>query len=229
MRLLLINRLVLFSLRVDTGSLAPWPITAASNSSEGRLQRQNNKDVVLVLDISPARLNQVTRVPMSNVSTWGDLRLHEAALREFFLHEFRLNANGWGLSPTEAGIPDLASEPDQAPLPKFVSVKVVWRNVDLPHMTFSPNLVMANDLNETTTVQLVLEESVPWWQTLLRSIVIGFEHIVPFGLDHILFVLGIYLAANRFRDLLWQVTSFTVAHSITLGLTMSGVLIVDSY
>jgi hydrogenase/urease accessory protein HupE len=58
---------------------------------------------------------------------------------------------------------------------------------------------------------------------------LGIEHIVPFGLDHILFVLGIYLAASRFRDLLWQVTAFTVAHSLTLGLTMGGILIVGPF
>jgi hydrogenase/urease accessory protein HupE len=77
-------------------------------------------------------------------------------------------------------------------------------------------------------VQLVLDENMPWWQVLVRSIVLGFEHIVPAGLDHILFVLGIYLAASRFRDLLWQVTAFTVAHSITLGLTASGVIVVGA-
>jgi hypothetical protein len=46
---------------------------------------------------------------------------------------------------------------------------------------------------------------------------LGFTHILPRGLDHILFVLGLFLLANRFKPLLWQVTAFTVAHSITLG------------
>ncbi|MDH4133691.1 MAG: HupE/UreJ family protein, partial [Gammaproteobacteria bacterium] len=53
--------------------------------------------------------------------------------------------------------------------------------------------------------------------------VLGFTHILPKGLDHILFVLGLFLLATRFKPLLWQVTSFTVAHSITLGLTIYGV------
>lgn len=52
---------------------------------------------------------------------------------------------------------------------------------------------------------------------------LGFTHILPKGLDHILFVLGLFLLATRFKPLLWQVTSFTVAHSITLGLTIYGV------
>jgi len=53
---------------------------------------------------------------------------------------------------------------------------------------------------------------------------IGFEHIVPKGLDHILFVLGLFLLSIRMRPLLLQVTSFTVAHTITLGLTIYGVV-----
>jgi HupE / UreJ protein len=53
---------------------------------------------------------------------------------------------------------------------------------------------------------------------------LGFEHIVPKGLDHILFVLGLFLASARASALLKQVTAFTVAHSITLALAMYGVV-----
>lgn len=50
----------------------------------------------------------------------------------------------------------------------------------------------------------------------------GFDHIIPKGLDHILFVLGLFLFSTRMRPLLWQVTMFTIAHSITLALAMTG-------
>jgi hypothetical protein len=53
-------------------------------------------------------------------------------------------------------------------------------------------------------------------------LVLGFEHIVPKGLDHILFVLGIFLLSTAWRPILLQVTTFTIAHSITLGLTIYG-------
>ena len=55
-------------------------------------------------------------------------------------------------------------------------------------------------------------------------LVIGFEHIIPKGLDHILFVLGIFLLSTRFGALLWQVTAFTLAHTITLGLSIYGLI-----
>jgi HupE / UreJ protein len=51
-----------------------------------------------------------------------------------------------------------------------------------------------------------------------RFIVSGFEHIVPKGLDHILFVLGLFLFSLRVRPLLAQVTAFTLAHTVTLAL-----------
>jgi len=57
-----------------------------------------------------------------------------------------------------------------------------------------------------------------------RYLVLGFEHILPKGLDHILFVVGLFLLSTRLRPLLWQVTAFTVAHSVTLALSMLGVV-----
>ena len=47
---------------------------------------------------------------------------------------------------------------------------------------------------------------------------LGFRHILPMGWDHLLFVLGIFLAARNWRQLLLQVSVFTLAHTLTLGL-----------
>ena len=52
----------------------------------------------------------------------------------------------------------------------------------------------------------------------------GFTHIVPGGADHILFVLGLFFLSRGLKPLLWQVTAFTVAHSVTLALSMYGVV-----
>lgn len=59
---------------------------------------------------------------------------------------------------------------------------------------------------------------------VLAYLKLGFTHIVPKGLDHILFVLGLFLLSARWRPLLYQVTAFTVAHSVTLALSMQGIL-----
>jgi hypothetical protein len=49
---------------------------------------------------------------------------------------------------------------------------------------------------------------------------LGYTHILPLGLDHILFVLSLFLLSPRLKPVLWQATAFTVAHSVTLGLAM---------
>lgn len=53
---------------------------------------------------------------------------------------------------------------------------------------------------------------------------LGFTHILPRGIDHIVFILGLTLMSKRLVDLVIQVTAFTVAHSVTLALGLYGVL-----
>ena len=51
---------------------------------------------------------------------------------------------------------------------------------------------------------------------------LGYSHILPKGTDHILFVCGIFLLAVRLRPVLLQVSAFTLAHTLTLALTVYG-------
>lgn len=53
---------------------------------------------------------------------------------------------------------------------------------------------------------------------------LGFTHILPLGTDHILFVLSLFLLNPKLKPILWQATAFTVAHTITLGLAIYGVI-----
>jgi hypothetical protein len=63
-----------------------------------------------------------------------------------------------------------------------------------------------------------------WWSTLVEFMREGFLHVLPLGLDHILFVLGVFLLSREWRPLLMQVTSFTLAHTLTLGLATVGLV-----
>ncbi|MGB6222069.1 HupE/UreJ family protein [Haloferula sp.] len=56
----------------------------------------------------------------------------------------------------------------------------------------------------------------------LYSLEQGFLHVLPGGLDHILFILTLFLLQRRWKPLLWQSLAFTVAHTLTLGLTAAG-------
>lgn len=60
------------------------------------------------------------------------------------------------------------------------------------------------------------------WQAFVSYIPVGFDHILPQGLDHILFVLGLFFLSTRLRPLIWQVSAFTVAHTVTLALGATG-------
>lgn len=66
------------------------------------------------------------------------------------------------------------------------------------------------------------------WEVVRNYLGLGFTHILPRGLDHILFVMGIYLLSTQLRPILVQVTTFTVAHTITLAMTIFGVLSLPS-
>ena len=55
----------------------------------------------------------------------------------------------------------------------------------------------------------------------------GFVHVVPLGLDHILFVFGLFLLSRKWKPLILQVSAFTVAHTLTLGLATLGIISVS--
>ncbi len=54
---------------------------------------------------------------------------------------------------------------------------------------------------------------------------LGFQHILPRGFDHILFVAGLCLLSTKIKTIFWQATAFTVAHSITLALSMKNIIV----
>ena len=56
----------------------------------------------------------------------------------------------------------------------------------------------------------------------------GFVHVVPLGLDHILFVFGIFLLSRKWKPLILQVSAFTLAHTLTLALATLGIISVSS-
>ncbi|MFM7187233.1 MAG: HupE/UreJ family protein [Armatimonadota bacterium] len=66
-----------------------------------------------------------------------------------------------------------------------------------------------------------------WYLRLLRYIATGIHHIF-IGIDHVCFVIGLVLLGGSFRGLLRVVTSFTIAHSITLALAVLGIFTLPS-
>jgi hypothetical protein len=62
-----------------------------------------------------------------------------------------------------------------------------------------------------------------------RYLVTGYEHIIPLGFDHILFILCVFFLNTSIRKIVLQATMFTLAHSITLGLSMYGIINPDPH
>jgi len=61
-----------------------------------------------------------------------------------------------------------------------------------------------------------------WLSLFWSEIKRGFAHVIPEGLDHILFVLGVFLLTRKLKPLVLQVSTFTVAHTLTLWLASAG-------
>jgi hypothetical protein len=80
----------------------------------------------------------------------------------------------------------------------------------------------ALDQSNDNELLAVLDEQRGFVETLRLYVGIGIGHILPDGLDHILFVLAVFLASVRVRALIWQISAFTVAHTVTLALAATG-------
>ena len=73
-------------------------------------------------------------------------------------------------------------------------------------------------------VAVVELENMSAKDTVFFYIKLGFKHIIPLGIDHILFVLSLFLLNPKLKPVLLQATAFTVAHTVTLGLAMYQVI-----
>jgi len=77
------------------------------------------------------------------------------------------------------------------------------------------------------TINYALENA-PVTDVVWYYLRLGFQHIIPAGIDHILFVVGLCLLSTNIKTILWQATAFTVAHSITLALSMKNLIVAPS-
>lgn len=77
------------------------------------------------------------------------------------------------------------------------------------------------------TINYALEKA-PATDVVWYYLRLGYTHILPQGFDHILFVASLCLLSNKIKVIIWQATAFTVAHSITLALSMKNIIIAPS-
>ena len=106
-----------------------------------------------------------------------------------------------------------AAAPSPPPKPSIAPVPPALTAAPSPA---SPAVLAPSDL-PTQNPQL------RWLTHFFRYIKMGYTHILPEGIDHILFILGLFLLSTRIKPLLQQVTAFTLAHSLTLALSLYGI------
>jgi len=66
------------------------------------------------------------------------------------------------------------------------------------------------------------------FQNFKKYVLLGFKHIIPKGLDHVLFVLALFLLSAKLSPLVLQVSIFTLAHTITLFLGVLNIITVPA-
>ena len=95
----------------------------------------------------------------------------------------------------------------------------------------NPDKLYTNYLNSgemSDLINLNSIESLGKINSFIKYLFLGIEHIIPKGLDHILFIIGLFLFSNLLRPLFLQVTMFTVAHTITLILASLSIIQVNA-
>lgn len=97
-------------------------------------------------------------------------------------------------------------------------MKNLKQGIALLGFLFSTQLIFAHTINYAL-------EGKPFGYVFSYYVKLGFEHIIPNGFDHILFIVSLYLLSPKLKNVLLQATAFTVAHTLTLILSMKSIII----
>ena len=212
-------------------------------------------DLVCDLDAlalgAPQNADDATLVATLGALAPGELTERLDQLRQLFLRRVRMRFDGVP-APFEVSFPDHGTPAaTESTIPTLLGLTARLTGTVPPGATdmeffasraFSDVHLTVRDETRGTTTRSTLERgarSDPYPlagpvepQTDLsvgrQYLELGFVHIVPRGLDHILFILGLFLLGTQIRPLVWQVTAFTVAHAVTLSLAAFDVVTLPS-
>jgi hypothetical protein len=204
-------------------------------------------EVVLSADAASllARLEAAAGRPRSGSLTGSEYDRRIAEQRRMLLQHVRLSFDGQMAQPTvDLAVEDTAESSGDLPAPPREIIRLHGR-VPSGARTFTWQYGLTSASYALTVTPSGTAASATQWlngeesrtfsldrlvvrrsamRTAAAYLLLGFTHIVPNGIDHILFVLGIFLFSRRLRPILWQVSAFTAAHSISLALTVCGIV-----
>jgi hypothetical protein len=193
-----------------------------------------------------ARLEAARKQPRSSPATIADYRRGFAALCDEIGRHLDASFDGTRvlIAPT-CTVDDAVTGLDPAlaslgvtvrfdgPIPAGAS-HFTWQ-YDLTYATYALMIVSSDGTADETLwleggqvspVALLDRVAVPVARTVVvaRYLLVGFTHVLPNGLEHILFVLGLFLLNRRLRSIVWQVGAFSLAHAVAFGLTSYGAI-----
>lgn len=238
-------RLIVIAIVVALSSVAASPLAAHElGSQELRLTIRDSGDYVLEIAVDPEnllqRLELLSGEELSEPASAAGYRERIDAKKELFLSRVDLRFDGRRVTPEYSY--SIESQ-DLAALSALITLRGTIPT-GARQATLSYGLVFSNwlftvrhergkeasrqwvsgDQTSAPVPIASLVEPLSRLEVARQYLILGFTHILPKGLDHILFVLGLFLLAPRWRPVLAQVTAFTVAHSITLALTIYDVV-----
>ena len=126
-------------------------------------------------------------------------------------------------------LPRIAEWALAAEVPSGATVTVAWPQgggdlVVRQQGVDAPFTGLVSGGSTSPAISLAGGDEATGWEAFTSYIPVGFDHILPQGLDHILFVLGLFFLSIHLRPLVWQVTAFTLAHTVTLALGALGLV-----
>lgn len=169
---------------------------------------------------------------------WGPLRLEA----ESYLRECLRVKSSRGVARWSVAFPDFAKDPPDFPEllndGAYFRMRIIGeKSLDgVAEISWAdgprPSLVLQLPGKDAQFLTIVPGQASPLpsdgrevgrgsWVESFRQ---GFLHVLPMGLDHVWFVMGLFFYRREWRPLLWQSLAFTLAHTVTLGLAAAGVV-----
>ena len=232
---------LLTALIASAGLAALGPVTAHAHTldTQGFSEiSQRHEDVLYELRVDYAALSVVTGIgtPGGGADPATSLREGTAQVADYLDRHLQVFVDDAPCAPTVTGT--AVEEHQEEPYAKVslhfdcpgtgehtVRYSVLLGDLDPGHTSlvgYRLGGATGEFLFDTDHRELVVgEHSTP--RQVYRFTVLGLGHILG-GLDHVLFVVALLLGATRLRDVLLVVTTFTVAHSITLALVALDVI-----
>ena len=223
---------IMVLIAVLSASISAHPTGTTSVSIAPRNDQAIEISITADADPLAAKLEALAREPQASSTATAAVRI--AALRQVVLDHVVLTV---GQEPSALEWLDVAVNSDARVTIRLVargpyaSAPIVWRT----SLVFGSYALVVRPAGSSSDVvewlqgtesgtPVMLEAPAARWRAMARALRLGVLHILPNGFDHILFVLGLFLLSTRTRQVLAQVSAFTLAHSLTLGLTLYGVI-----